>query len=63
MFCFVNEHLRWFEYKFLIAVKKYGQVFSIFFNTSFQFGELKAFLASIGKTGSAEFLLYWPLSA
>ena len=46
------------EWEFLIAVKRKGQVFSMFLNASFRFSELKAFSASISKTTSAEVLLY-----
>ena len=53
----LTNRLDGLDWEFLIAVKREGQVFSMFFNDSFRFSELNAFLTSIGKTATAEVLL------
>ena len=54
----ITNSLDGLEYEFLIAVKRDGQVVLMFFNASFPFGELKAFLASTRKRASADVLPY-----
>ena len=57
-FFLLTNSLYGLEQELLIAVKREGQVFLMFFNASFRFSELKALSASISSTASADVLLY-----